>query len=139
MVPLSRRRSTPVLSPTTTYIASTVAAAELIVIDVLTEPRSIPSNSTSMSARLSTATPARPTSPTASGWSESRASSVGMSNAVDKPLPPAANSCRNRSLVSSAVPKPANCRMVHNFDRYIDAYGPRVYGYSPGNSASSGP
>ncbi|MEY3506527.1 MAG: hypothetical protein RI898_1280, partial [Actinomycetota bacterium] len=24
--------------------------------------------------------------------------------------------------------------MVHNFERYIDAYGPRVYGYTPGNS-----
>ncbi|MEY3558882.1 MAG: hypothetical protein RL374_1588, partial [Actinomycetota bacterium] len=23
--------------------------------------------------------------------------------------------------------------MVHNFERYIDAYGPRVYGYTPGN------
>ena len=45
----------------------------------------------------------------------------------------------NRQLVSSAVPKPANIRIVHNFERYIDAYGPRVYGYSPGNSPSSGP
>ena len=126
MVPPSRRRSTPVVSPTTTYIASTVAAAELMVIDVLTSPRSMPPNSTSMSARVSTATPARPTSPRASGWSESRASSVGMSNAVDRPLPPASSNWRNRSLVSSAVPNPANCRMVQSFDRYIEAYGPRV-------------
>jgi hypothetical protein len=37
------------------------------------------------------------------------------------------------------VPNPANIRIVHNFDRYIDAYGPRVYGNSPGNSPSSGP
>ena len=45
----------------------------------------------------------------------------------------------NRQLVSSAVPKPANIRIVHSFERYIDAYGPRVYGYTPGNSPSSGP
>ena len=44
-----------------------------------------------------------------------------MSNAVDSPLPPAASSSWNRSLVSSAVPKPANCRMVHSFWRYIEA------------------
>ena len=45
----------------------------------------------------------------------------------------------NRQFVSSAVPKPANMRIVHSFDRYIDAYGPRVYGYTPGYSPSSGP
>jgi hypothetical protein len=37
------------------------------------------------------------------------------------------------------VPKPANIRIVQSFDRYIDAYGPRVYGYVPGRSASGGP
>ncbi len=62
-----------------------------------------------------------------------------MSNAVESPLPPAASSARNRSLVSSAVPKPANWRMVQSLDRYIEAYGPRVYGNSPGRSASAGP
>ena len=30
----------------------------------------------------------------------------------------------NRQFVSSAVPNPANIRIVHNFERYIDAYGP---------------
>ena len=45
----------------------------------------------------------------------------------------------NRQFVSSAVPKPANIRIVQSFERYIDAYGPRVYGYTPGNSPSSGP
>ena len=38
-----------------------------------------------MSTRVSTATPARPTSPRASGWSESRPIRVGMSKAVDRP------------------------------------------------------
>ena len=31
-----------------------------------------------------------------------------------------------RQLVSSAVPKPANIRIVQSFERYIEAYGPRV-------------
>src|SRR5688572_3932706 len=92
-----------------------------------------------MSASVSIATPQRPTSPSAIGWSESMPSSVGMSNAVDNPVPPDLMISLNRQLVSSAVPKPANMRIVHSFDRYIDAYGPRVYGYTPGNSPSSGP
>ena len=90
-----------------------------------------------MSACVSTATPARPTSPLASGSSESRPSSVGMSNAVDRPLPPERSSSLKRRLVSSAVPKPANWRIVHSRERYIDAYGPRVYGYWPGSSTLS--
>ena len=81
-----------------------------------------------MSASESIATPQRPTSPNAIGSSESMPSSVGMSNAVDSPSPPALRISLNRQLVSSAVPKPANIRIVHNFERYIDAYGPRVYG-----------
>ena len=55
--------------------------------------------------------------------------SVGRSNAVDSPSPPASSSSWNRRFVSGAVPKPANIRIVQSFDRYIDAYGPRVYGY----------
>ena len=34
--------------------------------------------------------------------------------------------------MSSAEPNPAYWRMVHSRSRYIDAYGPRVYGGSPG-------
>src|SRR3954454_19167269 len=45
----------------------------------------------------------------------------------------------NRQFVSSAVPNPANIRIVHNFDRYIDAYGPRVNGNSPGYSNGPSP
>jgi hypothetical protein len=29
-------------------------------------------------------------------------------------------------FVSTAVPKPANMRIVQSLERYIDAYGPRV-------------
>src|SRR5712671_5512589 len=92
-----------------------------------------------MSAKVSTATPQRPTSPSLNTSSESIPINVGMSNAVDNPSPPAFKISLNRQFVSSAVPNPANIRIVHNFDRYIDAYGPRVYGNTPGNSPSLGP
>ena len=92
-----------------------------------------------MSAIVSIATPHRPTSPSDIGSSLSRPSRVGMSNAVDSPVPPDLMISLKRQLVSSAVPKPANIRIVHSRDRYIEAYGPRVYGYCPGNSPSSGP
>ena len=74
-----------------------------------------------MSARVSTATPHLPTSPSASGSSLSRPMRVGRSKAVDSPSPPAASSSRNRRLVSMAVPNPANIRIVHSFERYIEA------------------
>jgi hypothetical protein len=64
---------------------------------------------------------------------------VGRSNAVESPLPPDARRSRKRWFVSTAVPKPANIRIVQSFERYIEAYGPRVYGHSPGSSASGGP
>ena len=79
-----------------------------------------------MSDRLSTATPHRPTSPSDIGSSESSPRRVGISNAVERPVPPALMISLNRQLVSSAVPKPANIRIVHKRDRYIEAYGPRV-------------
>src|SRR2546423_4827782 len=92
-----------------------------------------------MSGSVSIETPRLPTSPMASGSSESRPMRVGRSNAVDSPSPPAASRSRNLRLVSGAVQRPPNIGVVHSFDRYIDAYGPRVYGHSPGNSPSSGP
>ena len=58
--------------------------------------------------------------------------SVGRSNAVDRPVAPESRSRRKRSFVSAAVPKPANIRIVQSFDRYMDTYGPRVYGNLPG-------
>jgi hypothetical protein len=108
------------------YWAMATLAGLLIVIDVVTDPRSMPSNRSSMSARVSTATPALPTSPWASASSESRPMRVGRSNAVESPSPPERRISLNRALVSSAVPKPANIRIVQSFDRYIEAYGPRV-------------
>jgi len=128
MVPPSRWRATPAASATATYMASRMAAGALMVIDVVTAPRSIPANRSSASARVSTATPHRPTSPRARGSSESQPMSVGRSKATDSPSPPAARSSRKRALVSSGPPKPANMRIVHNLVRYMDAYGPRVKG-----------
>ena len=128
-VPPSRARSTPLFSATAMYMAKITAAGELIVIDVVTLPRSMPANRSSMSASVSTATPHLPTSPSLAGSSESRPISVGRSNAVDSPSPPERRISWKRRFVSSGVPKPANIRIVHSFERYIDAYGPRVYGY----------
>src|SRR5437762_980821 len=139
IVPPTRDRGTPVLSAMVTYIANNIAAGLLIVIDVDTAPTSIPENRSSISASVSTATPARPTSPNDIASSESRPINVGISNAVDSPVPPDRKISLNRPLVSSAVPNPANCRIVHNLDRYIDAYGPRVKGNCPGNSPPEGP
>ena len=118
----------PAFSAWAMNIAKITAAGELIVIEVVIAPRSIPEYRSSMSASESTATPHLPTSPNAIGSSESRPRRVGMSNAVDSPSPPDLMISLNRQLVSSAVPNPANMRIVHSFDRYIDAYGPRVYG-----------
>src|SRR6478736_1413614 len=56
-----------------------------------------------------------------------------MSNAVERPVWPCSSRYRKRSLVSSAVPNPANCRIVHNRPRYMLGYTPRVNGNSPGN------
>ncbi len=52
--------------------------------------------------------------------------SVGMSKAVDRPVPPDSSSWRKRWLVSAAEPNPANIRMVQGRSRYIEAWGPRV-------------
>ena len=102
------------------------AAGELMVIEVVTALRSIAEKRVAMSSTVSMATPALPTSPRAKGSSESRPSSVGISKAVDSPVPPLARSWWNRAFVSLADPKPANWRIVHNFDRYIEGKIPRV-------------
>src|SRR3982074_3011390 len=56
-VPLTFANGTPCFSATARYMQSRIAAGELIVIDVETRSRGIPSNSLSMSARESIATP----------------------------------------------------------------------------------
>ncbi len=87
-VPLSWPVSTPARSAATSIMQNTGTAGPLIVIEVVTSPRSMLSNSASMSAAESTATPQWPTSPRLRGSSESRPISVGMSKATLSPPPP---------------------------------------------------
>ncbi len=68
-VPSRVDRSAPWRSAATRYMQNTGTAGPLIVIDVVTAPRSIPSKSVSMSASEQMGTPTRPTSPAARGWS----------------------------------------------------------------------
>ena len=92
IVPESFFQSAPCFSATTRYIAKIIGAGELIVIDVVIAPRSIPSKSRSMSASDMMLTPHLPTSPSDSSWSGSRPISVGRSKATLRPVPPAASS-----------------------------------------------
>ena len=57
----------PRRSATAKYIASRMLAVQFTVIEVVTWSSGMPANSVSMSARLETATPSRPTSPRARG------------------------------------------------------------------------
>ena len=138
IVPLSADLAMPRSSATTTYIARSVDAVALIVIDVETLSSGMPSNSIARSSTESIATPTRPTSPWARGESESIPICVGRSNATERPVCPASRRCRNRALVSCAVPKPAYWRIVHRRPRYIDGCTPRVNGKTPGSATSRG-
>jgi hypothetical protein len=111
-VPSRRDMSAPCRSAATRYMQKIGTAGPEMVMLVVTAARSMPSKRTSMSAAESIATPQWPTSPRACGSSESRPISVGMSNATDRPPPPAPSSILYRALVCSALPKPENCRMV---------------------------
>ena len=62
---------TPCFSATAMYMARRMAAGALMVMEVLTLSRGIPSKRISMSSSESMATPTLPTSPWARGWSES--------------------------------------------------------------------
>ena len=104
----------------------------LMVIDVDTRSSGMPASSLRMSSSVSIATPTRPTSPAAMEWSLSYPICVGRSKAVESPVCPAARRSLKRSLVSSAVPKPAYWRIVQKRPRYIVGWMPRVKGNSPG-------
>ena len=135
-VPETFSRATPCLSATAAYIATRTGAGALIVIDVETRSRGMPSNTVSMSARESIATPTWPTSPAARSSSESSPIWVGRSNAVDRPGWPWPSRNLKRSFVASGVPNPAYWRIVHGRPRYIVGWMPRVKGYSPGKPRS---
>ena len=70
-VPDRRLRSSPRLSASATYIERRIQADGLMVMDTEIFSRSTPAKSASMSSRVSTATPSRPTSPMDLGSSES--------------------------------------------------------------------
>ena len=71
IVPESAFIGTPCFSATAMYIERSTDAGALIVIEVETLSRGMPPKRISASARLSTATPTLPHSPTAMGSSES--------------------------------------------------------------------
>ncbi len=71
IVPLSWLAATPCSSATSWYSSSSTAAGALIVIDVDTVSSGMPPKRIRMSSIESMATPTLPTSPWASGWSES--------------------------------------------------------------------
>ena len=91
IVPESALRGMPRSSATAIVSASSVAAVALMVIDTDTSPSGMPSIRTCMSSIDEIATPVRPTSPRASGWSESRPICVGRSKATDSPVCPDAS------------------------------------------------
>ena len=119
IVPPTALQGTPWRSATARYMARMTDAVQLMVIDVVTRSRGIPSKRRSMSSRVETVTPSRPTSPRARGWSASYPMSAGMSKAVDRPVCPSRRRNLKRRFVSSGVPNPANIRMVQSRPRYI--------------------
>ena len=117
VVPRSLAHGMPRCSATTRYIAQMIAAGELIVIEVLIWSSGRPSSRISMSASEEIATPHLPNSPSTSGWSVSRPYSVGISKAIERPVWPCSSRYLKRALVSSALPKPANMRIVQSLPR----------------------
>ena len=89
-VPPRRWRATPWSSALATNMARMTGADALIVIDVVIADRSMSANRSAMSSMVSMATPTRPTSPWARGWSLSRPICVGRSKATERPVWPAA-------------------------------------------------
>ncbi len=71
IVPVRSCGSMPCRSAAATTISSSMAAGALIVIETLTLSSGMPASRSSMSCSVSIATPVRPTSPSASGSSES--------------------------------------------------------------------
>ena len=70
-VPRSLSQLTPFFSAMTRYIAKTMLALQLTVIEVVTRSRSIPPKSISISSSDDTETPSLPTSPRAMELSQS--------------------------------------------------------------------
>ena len=88
IVPVSLFCLTPCSSAATIKLASTGITAPFIVIDTDISSSGILSKRVFISSTLSIATPAFPTSPTTSGWSESYPLCVARSNATESPFCP---------------------------------------------------
>ncbi len=110
---------------------------ELMVMELDTSPRGMPSRRSFMSRMEQMETPTLPTSPTARGLSASWPIWVGRSKATERPVWPALRSAWYRWFDSLALPKPAYWRMVQWRPRYMVGCTPRVKGYSPGNPSFS--
>ena len=67
IVPPRRSSGTPFFSATAKYMARITLAVQFTVIEVVTLSSGMPAKSASMSCRLLTAAPSRPTSPRARG------------------------------------------------------------------------
>ena len=91
IVPPSFSREMPFFSATARYIANRMAAGELMVIEVVIWPRSMPSKSTSMSAQGVDGDAAAADLARACSSSESRPIRVGMSKATESPSWPFAS------------------------------------------------
>lgn len=88
MVPPRTFRSIPRFSAMAMYMAQTMAAGGLMVMEVVIWSMGSPANRSSMSFNVSMATPHLPHSPLALGESESYPIKVGMSKAVERPVWP---------------------------------------------------
>ena len=89
IVPVSWSGRAPCSSPTAWYISSRTAAGALMVMEVDTSSSGIWPKSVRMSSTQSMATPTLPTSPCATGASESYPIWVGRSKATESPVVPA--------------------------------------------------
>ena len=138
-VPRSDLTSKPRRSAIARYIAIRIAAEPLTVSDTVMRSRSMPSKAISKSRSVSIAIPTRPTSPSASGSSESSPHCVGRSKATLRPVWPLAIRYLKRAFVSAALPKPVYCRIVHGCLRNISGWIPRVNGNWPGRPSIESP
>ncbi len=86
MVPPITFLSIPLFSAIATYIAQSTGAGGLMVMDVVILSMGSPSNRSSISFKVSIATPHFPHSPLALGESESYPINVGISKAVESPV-----------------------------------------------------
>src|SRR5207245_9997681 len=109
-----------------------MVAGQWCVVVVRAPRTSIPHRRLRMYAKRDTATPHVPNAACASGSSVSYPYRVGISKATLRPVSPWAMRYLNRRFVSSALPNPANIRIVHSRPRYMVGWIPRVDGKPPG-------